>query len=41
VAEKHAGASVNDLTDELAIDEVCGTAVFSGVPVRVRRAVVG
>lgn len=35
VAEKHAGASLNDLTDELAIDELTGNAAFSGVPVQV------
>ena len=35
VAQKHAGASVNDLTDELAIDTLSGNAAFSGVPVRV------
>jgi anaerobic selenocysteine-containing dehydrogenase len=38
VAQEHAGASINDLTDETVLDALCGTAVFSGVPVRVRRA---
>jgi anaerobic selenocysteine-containing dehydrogenase len=33
-----AGASVNDLTDELLLDELSGTAAFSGVPVEVRPA---
>jgi anaerobic selenocysteine-containing dehydrogenase len=37
-AEQHAGASINDLTDELAIDALCGNAAFSGVPVRVEAA---
>jgi anaerobic selenocysteine-containing dehydrogenase len=35
VAEAHAGVSINDLTDELRLDPLCGTANFSGVPVRV------
>ena len=35
VANAHPGASINDLTDELAIDAVCGNAAFSGVPVTV------
>ena len=38
VASQHAGVSINDLTDETVLDELCGTAAFSGVPVRVRRA---
>jgi anaerobic selenocysteine-containing dehydrogenase len=38
VATQHAGASLNDLTDEQALDELCGNAAFSGVPVRVRPA---
>ena len=38
VATKHAGVSINDLTDEHLLDQLCGTAAFSGVPVRVRRA---
>lgn len=33
VAQAHAGVSVNDLTDELAIDELTGNAAFSGVGV--------
>lgn len=37
-ARKHAGVSINDLTDETAIDALCGTAAFSGVPVRVSPA---
>lgn len=38
VAQQHAGASINDLTDPLAIDTLCGTAAFSGTPVTVERA---
>jgi anaerobic selenocysteine-containing dehydrogenase len=35
VASKHAGVSVNDVTDELEVDPLSGTAVLNGVPVRV------
>lgn len=35
VAQQHAGASINDLTDELRVDALTGNAAFSGVPVRV------
>ena len=35
VAREHAGESINDLTDELAIDTLCGTAAFSGISVTV------
>jgi anaerobic selenocysteine-containing dehydrogenase len=35
VAQQHAGASINDLTDELAIDALCGTAAFNGTWVEV------
>jgi anaerobic selenocysteine-containing dehydrogenase len=35
VAQQHAGASINDLTDALAIDTLCGTAAFNGIPVTV------
>jgi len=35
IASAHAGASINDLTDELAIDAVSGNAAFSGVAVTV------
>ena len=34
-AQKHAGQSVNDLTDDEVIDVLSGNAVLSGVPVRV------
>ena len=35
VAQAHAGASLNDLTDETFLDELTGNAALSGVPVRV------
>lgn len=35
VAREHAGVSINDLTDELAIDSLIGTAAFSGILVKV------
>jgi anaerobic selenocysteine-containing dehydrogenase len=35
VAQEHAGASINDLTDHLTIDTLCGTAAFNGTPVTV------
>ncbi|HEX9605368.1 MAG TPA: molybdopterin-dependent oxidoreductase [Myxococcales bacterium] len=38
VASAHAGASLNDLTDEQAVDALSGNAAFSGVPVSVSRA---
>lgn len=34
-ATKQPGASINDLTDELAVDQLTGNAAFSGVPVTV------
>ena len=34
-ARQHAGASINDLTDEQLLDELTGNAAFSGVPVSV------
>jgi anaerobic selenocysteine-containing dehydrogenase len=37
-ANAHAGASLNDLTDDLAIDALSGNAAFSGVPVVVAAA---
>jgi anaerobic selenocysteine-containing dehydrogenase len=39
VASEHAGASINDLTDDQAVDALSGNAAFSGVPVRVKPAV--
>jgi anaerobic selenocysteine-containing dehydrogenase len=38
VANQHPGVSVNDLTDEKLVDELCGNAALSGVPVTVRAA---
>lgn len=38
VAAAHAGVSLNDLTDDRALDAVSGNAAFSGTPVRVRPA---
>ena len=35
VAEEHAGVSINDLTDDQAIDALCGTAAFNGTWVSV------
>ena len=33
IAQKNAGVSVNDLTDDLFIDQLCGNAAVNGVPV--------
>jgi len=38
IATAPPGASVNDLTDETAVDALCGNAVLNGVPVRVQPA---
>jgi anaerobic selenocysteine-containing dehydrogenase len=35
IARAHAGASLNDLTDESRVDALSATASFSGVPVTV------
>jgi len=35
VAQQHAGESINDLTDNLSIDALCGTAAFTGTWVAV------
>jgi anaerobic selenocysteine-containing dehydrogenase len=35
VAQENAGGSINDLTDNLAIDALCGTAAFNGTPVEI------
>ena len=35
VAQAHAGVSLNDLTDDQALDALCGVAAFSGVPAAV------
>ena len=37
VAGEHPGVSMNDLTDESVVDDLCGNAVLSGVPVRVEK----
>lgn len=37
-AQQHPGVSVNDLTDERLLDELCGNAALNGVPVRVEAA---
>ncbi len=34
IAEEHAGASINDLTDDQLLDALTGNAALSGVPVR-------
>jgi len=41
VAQEHAGVSVNDLTDETFIDELCGNSALNGVEVTVERARAG
>jgi anaerobic selenocysteine-containing dehydrogenase len=38
VASAHAGASINDVTDEERLDRLTGNAAFSGQPVTIRRA---
>ncbi len=38
VASTVAGVSINDLTDELLVDELCGTAAVNGLPVEVAPA---
>lgn len=38
VASQHAGASINDVTDEQFVDELTGTAALSGQRVKVRAA---
>ena len=35
VAQEHAGGSINDVTDDLKIDALCGTAAFNGTWVEV------
>ena len=36
VAKAHAGVSINDITDELALDDLSGNASFSGLAVQVQ-----
>jgi anaerobic selenocysteine-containing dehydrogenase len=38
VAQAHAGASINDLTDDRLTDRLSGNAAFSAVPVWVHAA---
>src|SRR5262249_19032062 len=38
VAQQHAGASINDLTDDKSIDALCGVAAFNGTWVSVEAA---
>jgi anaerobic selenocysteine-containing dehydrogenase len=38
VAREHAGASVNDVTDERFVDVLSGNSALSGVPVEIERA---
>jgi anaerobic selenocysteine-containing dehydrogenase len=38
VAQQHAGESINDVTDNLTIDALCGTAAFNGTSVSVDAA---
>jgi anaerobic selenocysteine-containing dehydrogenase len=35
VAQRHAGVSINDLTDDLLLDDLTGNAAFCGLPVSV------
>ena len=39
VDAKYSGSSINDLTDELALDELTGNAALCGIPVRLEVAV--
>ena len=41
VAGNRPGVSLSDLTDELQVDELCGTAALNGVPVHVERVGAG
>ncbi len=41
VARRHAGVSINDLTDDRQLDELTGNAAFSGVVVEVSAVVDG
>lgn len=38
VAVKHAGESINDVTDDSAVDPLCGTAAFNGTLISVEKA---
>ena len=37
-AQRHPGASLNDITDELEVDSLCGTSILNGVPIRIEPA---
>ena len=37
-ANAHPGASLNDLTDDLEVDRLCGTAALNGIAVHVEAA---
>jgi len=37
VASRHAGESINDVTDDVAVDPLCGTAAFNGTVVSVEK----
>jgi anaerobic selenocysteine-containing dehydrogenase len=39
VAQQQPGQSINDVTDNRAVDELCGTAAFNGTPVMVEAVV--
>jgi hypothetical protein len=41
VANRVAGASVNDITDSALTDPIAGTAALNGVPVKVTAAPAG
>ena len=36
LASQHAGVSLNDITDTQFLDELCGNAAFSGIPVELK-----
>jgi anaerobic selenocysteine-containing dehydrogenase len=37
IASKHAGVSINDLTDELVLDELTGNVAFNNVAVKIEK----
>ena len=39
VASQHAGESINDVTNDAAIDPLCGTAAFNGTVVYVEKQI--
>jgi anaerobic selenocysteine-containing dehydrogenase len=40
IAAEHPGESINDLTDDGAVDPLCGTAAFNGTKVSVEKATI-